>query len=310
MALPAFQYPPCDPASDARALHTAMKGAGTDEKTLIHIICNRSREQLIQIAAAFRTGHGKDLRVEVKKETSGNFRKLLVKRLDAPVLLKAKALHKAMHGAGTNEARLIDCLAFASNAEIPMLRSLYQQKSGKDLIAKIKDETSGHFRDALVDLCDGNRDERPVDPGQIAADVAKLYKAGEGKVGTDEKTFIKTLCNHAPWYNVALSQAYGTAHKHDLRKAVEKEFSGNVKLILMALCQGPYEYWADRLYHSMKGAGTDDRTLVFILTYLERPELLLVGQLMKQRHNADLKHVLKGDLSGDYEKAATALCGV
>jgi hypothetical protein len=287
-----------------------MKGAGTDEKTLIRIICNRSREQLAQIAAAFKAAHGHDLRVQIKKETSGNFRKLLIKRLDAPVLLKAKALKGAMKGAGTNEGRLIDVLAFASNAEIPMIRSIFQQKTGKDLIAKIRDETSGHFKDALIDLCDGNRDERPVDPAQIAADVAKLYKAGEGKVGTDEKTFIKTLCNHAPWYNVALNQAYGAAHKHDLRKAVEKEFSGNVKTLLMALCQGPYEYWADRLFHSMKGAGTDDKTLVFILTYLERAELMLLTQLVKQRHNTDLKHLMKGDLSGDYEKAALELCGL
>jgi len=310
MALPPFQYAPCDPNSDAKALHTAMKGAGTDEKTLIRIICNRSREQLTQIAGAFQANHNRDLRAEIKKETSGNFRKLLIKRFDAPPLLKAKALKSAMKGAGTNEGRLIDILAFASNAEIPMLRSLFQQKAGKDLIAKIKDETSGHFKDALIDLCDGNRDERPVDPGQIAADVAKLYKAGEGKVGTDEKTFIKTLCNHAPWYNVALNAAYGAAHKHDLRKAIEKEFSANVKTLMMALCTAPYEYWADRLFHAMKGAGTDDRTLVFILTYLERPELMLVAQLMKQRHNADLKHMLKGDLTGDYEKAACELCGV
>jgi annexin A7/11 len=287
-----------------------MKGVGTDEKILIKILCNRSRDQLAQIAGAFKHAHGRDLKDELKKETSGNFRKLLTKRFDAAVVMKAKALNAAMKGAGTNDRRLIDALAFTSNAELPVIKQIYHQKTGKDLMAKLKSETSGHFRDALLDLSDGNRDERPVDPNQIGADVAKLYKAGEGKVGTDEKAFIKTLCNHAPWYNVALNAAYGHAHKHDLRKAIEKEFSGNLKELLIALTTGPYEYWADRLYFSMKGAGTDDKTLIFLLTFLERNELLLVSQLMKQRHNADLKHMLKGDLTGDYEKAAVELTGL
>jgi annexin A7/11 len=305
-----FQYPPCNPDEDARALRTAMKGMGTDEKMMIKILCNRSREQLQQIAYSFKAHHGRELKDEIKKECSGNFRKLLTKRFDPPVVMKAKALNAAMKGAGTNDRRLIDCLAFTANAELPMIKQIYLQKSGKDLMSKLKSETSGHFKDAVLDLSDGNRDERPVDPNQITSDVAKLYKAGEGKVGTDEKAFIKTLCNHAPWYNVALNAAYGHAHKHDLKKAIEKEFSGNLKELLMALCTGPYEYWADRMYYSMKGAGTDDKTLIFLLTFLERNELLLVNQLMKQRHNADLKHMLKGDLTGDYEKAATELTGL
>jgi annexin A7/11 len=294
---------------DAKVLRTAMKGVGTDEKALIHVICNRGRDQLQQIAMAFKQQFGRELKQELKKETSGNLRKLLVKRFDPPVVVKGKALIAAMKGSGTNDGRLIDCLAFTSNAEIPVVKQVFHDKYKKSLVDKVKSETSGHFKDAIVDLCDGNRDERPLDPTQISNDVAKLYKAGEGKVGTDEKTFIKTLCNHAPWYNVALNQAYGQMHKHNLSKAIEKEFSGSLKDLLMALTLGPYEYWADRLYRSMKGAGTDDRTLIFLLTFLERNELQLCAQLMKQRHNASLKDMIKGDLTGDYERAALELCG-
>jgi len=287
-----------------------MKGAGTDEKMLIHIVCNRSREQLGQIAAVFQQAHSKNLRAEIKRETSGNLRKLLVKRFDHPTVVKAKALKHAMKGGGTNEARLIDCLAFTPNAELPAIRSVFAQLTGKDLVQVLSSETSGDFKAALIDLCGGDRDESAINPAQLQADVARLYKAGEGRVGTDEKTFIKTLCNHAPWYNVALNQAYGQAHKRDLVKAIEKEFSFSVKNLLVALCQGPYEYWADRLYLSMKGAGTDDRTLVFVLTLLERHELLFLSQLVKVRHGKDLASVIKADLSGDYEKAALALCGL
>src|SRR3546814_9583873 len=94
-----------DPVSDAKLLRKAMKGVGTDEKTLIHIICNRSREQLVQIEASFKQQFSHDLRKDIKSETSGNFRQILLKRFDPPFLQKAKALHKAMKGAGTNDGR-------------------------------------------------------------------------------------------------------------------------------------------------------------------------------------------------------------
>lgn len=37
--------PNFDPAADAQALRKAMKGFGTDEDTLINVICRRSNEQ-------------------------------------------------------------------------------------------------------------------------------------------------------------------------------------------------------------------------------------------------------------------------
>jgi len=288
----------------------AMRGVGTDERLLIQVVCNRSREQLQHIAAAYRAVYGRHLVSDIKSETSFNFRKLLVKRFQAPIVLKAKALHQAMKGAGTTDGRLIDCLAFTPNCEIPALRAIYQQKSGRDLISRLSSDTSGNFRQALVDLSDGNRDENPiVNAAQLQADARALYKAGEGRIGTDEKVFIKILCNHAPWYNMALNTYYGQTYKHDLRRAIEKEFSFNIKTLLMALCQLPYEYWADRLYNSMKGVGTDDRTLVYIFTYLDRHELQYVAALIRLRHGKDLASQLNGDISGHYLKACLALLG-
>jgi len=295
--------------ADAKNLRTAMKGTGTDEKMMINILCHRSRDQLQQIAAAFQQHHGKNLRAEIKSEVSGNLKKLLIKRFDQPTVLKAKGLKIAMKGAGTNEGRLIDCIAFTPNAEMPVIKQLFHQMTGKDLMHRISSETSGDFKNCLIDLCGGDRDESQVNPQAIAADVHKLYKAGEGKVGTDEKVFIKTLANHAPWYNSALNQAYGQTHKHTLVKAIEKEFSMNIKNLLVALCLSPYEYWADRLFYSMKGVGTDDKTLCFVLSLLERHEIQFVAGIMKTRHGKDLDSMIKGDLSGDYERAARAICG-
>ena len=176
-----------------------MKGFGTDEAPIIEIFGSRTNEQLRAVSLQFKTMYGKDLEKDLRSEISGNFRKVVCGRLKAPADYDAWCLFKAMDGAGTNEACLIEILSTRTNAEIKAIKQAYRMKRGKNLEDAVMSETSGHFKRLLVSLLQANRDENPnVDMALAKKDAEDLYAAGEGKWGTDESTFNKILVSRSP----------------------------------------------------------------------------------------------------------------
>ncbi|XP_029369258.1 annexin A2 [Echeneis naucrates] len=67
---------------DAHRLQQAMAGLGTDEETLMEILCTRSGKQLQEITSSYKQFYNKDLEKELKGETSGDFAKLVVALLN------------------------------------------------------------------------------------------------------------------------------------------------------------------------------------------------------------------------------------
>jgi len=296
--------PGCNLEDDVHAIHRAIRGLGTDEKTLIRIICNRSRIHLQGVAVRYKEKYGETLEEAIKGDTSGNFRKILLGRIRPIDLVKVKAVKRAtVDRAVTNGGRLVDVFCFSSNADIAGLKAMHPQ-----LEEWVHKDTHLHFHKGLKFLLRCSRAELPwIDERQCDIDADILYKAGEGRIGTDEGTFIEILCNHSPWYNARINQVYALKHKHDLIKAIKSETSGDFERLLKGLVTTPYAYWADRLHHAMKGAGTDDATLVYIFSILDKNELAQVALLYQEKYKKSLAHVVQGDTSGHYLNALLEL---
>lgn len=64
-----MSYNDFDARADAEVLRKAMKGFGTDEKSIIHVLTNRSNLQRQEISSQFKTLYGK----VVVQSLSSNF---------------------------------------------------------------------------------------------------------------------------------------------------------------------------------------------------------------------------------------------
>jgi len=275
-----------------------MKGLGTDEKALNSIFGFRTKQQLLEIAAAYETHHKHALEKSLKGDTSGNYETLLVWLQKPVVHVKCELLKYATKGAGTAERYIIDVLVPACNAEITELF----QADPTAITAVLNDEKHGDFAKVVLKLLKAKRSENTEVNEEEAERVAEqLYKAGEARLGTDETTFTEALTTHSVAFLKRVSYHYAIKHKHSLEQAIKKETSGCYEDILIALTKTKYEYFADRFYTAVHGLGTDDHFLCYAFSILSREELAHIAKLFHEKHtDKTLAKAVVGDVSGHY----------
>ncbi|NP_001091179.1 uncharacterized protein LOC100036940 [Xenopus laevis] len=305
--------PNFDALRDAEVLRKAMKGFGTDEQAIIECLGSRSNKQRQQISLSFKTAYGKDLTKDLKSELSGNFEKTILAMIKSPTLYDAHEIHEAIKGAGTDEECLIEILASRSNAEIHEICAVYKTEYKKTLEQAIKSDTSGHFLRLLVSLTQGNRDEsNNVDMALVQRDVQDLYAAGENRLGTDESKFNAILCARSRAHLNAVFSEYQRMCNRDIEKSICREMSGNLESGMLAVVKclkNTPAFFAERLYKSMKGAGTKDKTLIRIMVSRSEVDLLDIRTEYKRMYGKSLYTDITGDTSGDYRKILLKLCG-
>ncbi|KAK7091055.1 annexin A4-like [Littorina saxatilis] len=304
---------PFSPEGGAEGLRKAMKGLGTDEAAIIQILATHTNSQRREIEKQYKTMYGRDLRTDLKSELSGRFEDVVLGLLDPPRLYDAKELNKAIKGAGTDESTLIEILCSRTNAEIKEIRELYKSHFKKDLEKDIVSDTSGDFRRLLVSQVNGNRDERAaVDPTIAMQEAHELHKAGVKKLGTDEETFNRILCLRNYGQLRATFDAYRQISGKDIEDSIKSEMSGNLEvgfLAIVRVARNTPAYFAERLYKSMKGAGTNDKTLIRIVVSRSEVDLGFIKQEFQRLYGKTLASFIKGDTSGDYKKILLALSG-
>ncbi|XP_050310580.1 annexin B9-like isoform X2 [Anthonomus grandis grandis] len=300
-----------DEEADAKALKEAFKGFGTDEETVIAIIGNRSNDQRRKIAAAFKTMYGKDLIKELKSELRGNFEDIMVALMTEPLEYQAKELHHAISGLGTNESTLVEILGIHNNEEITTIVNLYEGLYLTSLESDIKGDTTGHLKRLLVSLANGHRDESDeVDEESARQDAQALLQAGELLfAGTDESVFNMVLCQRNRPQLRRIFHEYEQITGHSIEKAIENEFSGDIKDSLLQLVHAvrdPIDFLATRLHDSMEGIGTDDRTLIRIVVGRSEIDLGEIKEVFEAKYGKTLAESIE-DTSGDYKRTLLAI---
>jgi len=304
---------------------------GTDDATLVDIITHRPNEHLQAVSAEYLTTFNKSIIDDIKGDTSGDYRDLLVALVEPRPVFIARTIHNAVKGLGTNEGAIIDCLVHQPNAYIKAVHDAYHRLFNKNIIDDIVSDTSGDFKKLLVGLLNATRDESKIaNVDQALRDAENLYKKGEGKIGTDEAAFIEFFTSRSYAQIAEVNRIYTEKYKNSLAVAITKEFSGDIRRGLKALATPVAEYWASRIYGAIRGIGTNDTRLIRAFVLNNKEQLRAIEQAYVLHHqkkkgkkddkkddkkskekkrevSGTLEADIKGDTSGWYEKTLLAL---
>ena len=296
---------------DAAALRKAMKGIGTDEKAIIKIIANRTNRERLAMIESFKRQFNRDLIKDLKSELSGKFEDATLALFKDPIEYDCYSLNKAMKGAGTNEDTLIEILASRPNYYINQIKERYKILFGKTLEEHLSSELSGDLKKVMLTLTSAQRSTNVnPDRNDCTNKVEQLYKAGEKRLGTDEKVFYDILTKASPEEIKLMNEIYTQKYKHGLLKAIEEEFSGDLKKLLKTMIYvslDPSEYFATRINYAIKGAGTKDALLIRILVTRDELDMPQIKAAYKRLYNKDMVQAIEKDTSGDYKKLLVEL---
>ena len=127
------------------------------------------------------------------------------------------------------------------------------------------------------------RVQKPVDQAKVDADAATLRKAMKG-LGTDEQAIIQLISNRTNKERLAMIESYKKQFNRDLKNDLKSELHGHFEDAVLALFEDPITYDCISLKTAMKGAGTDEDTLIEILATRSNKDITLIKQKYLQMY--------------------------
>ena len=291
---------------DADALRKAMKGFGTDEKTLIRILSKPDPLQMALLKDTYTRRHNRSLEKDLASETSGYFEEGLLALARGPLMQDAHNVHRAIKGLGTKESMLNDVLVGRSNADMRAIKHAYHEHYRHTLEADVRGALSLKTEQLFTMLMAATRAEEsaPVIPQQIDHEVAELHRATEARAGTDQTVVCTILTRASDGQLRALAHAYTQRHKHTLEQCLEREFSGHMREALLLLVRRATDRAmtdAVQLEDAMAGMGTKDSLLVerVVRVHWDRQHMDQVQRAYQHREKRGLVDRVRGETSGD-----------
>jgi hypothetical protein len=80
-------------------------------------------------------------------------------------------------------------------------------------------------------------ESQTIDIEAAKRDAQTLYNAGEGRLGTDERTFIDILTTRSFPHLYKMAEQYAIITGHSVERGIEKETSYNFKKAMTVLCK-------------------------------------------------------------------------
>ncbi|XP_024027412.1 annexin D5 [Morus notabilis] len=301
------------PRDDAIHLYRAFKGLGCDTAAVINILGYRNASQRSLIQQEYRAMYSEDLNKRLVSELRGNVERAVVLWMHDPATRDATIVRKALSGDVIDLKAATEVICSRTSTQIQQFKQIYYAIFGVLLESDIEYQASGDHKKLLLAYVHTPRYEGPeVDRLMVGNDAKALFKAGEKKLGTDEKIFIKIFSERSRAHLAAVSHAYHNTYGNSLKKAIKKETSGYFEhglLTILQCAENPGNYFAKVLHKAMKGLGTNDSTLIRVIVTRAEIDMQYIKAEYRKKYGKTLNDAVHSETSGHYRAFLLSLLG-
>ena len=297
--------------SHVEMMRNAFQDINTDEDAIIRIIHNTSNLERALIRRLYYKKYNEDLIHRLQDELDGDFKEAVIGSFMTPTEYDAYCLNMAIKGIGTKEGVLTEIIGSRTSKELLQIKQIYSSSYGEDLQTAVEHETSGDYQKLLLALLRCQRsDLSQPDMNRCIEDASTLYKAGEGKWGTDEDTFTRIFATRSPTELAIINKYYKQQTGKGLLGAINSEFSGNTKELLNTIVRSnvdSYGYYAGRIRESISGLGTNDSRLTRNICARHSVDMPYIRQAYLRDYGSEMLRDIQKDTSGSYRSVLTSL---
>lgn len=230
---------------DASELRGSIKGLGTDEDTLIEIVCSRSNSELVEIKKVYKELFKKEVENDVAGDTSGNFAKLLLalvqtKRAEPSAIVDYEKIDedaRALYDSGVKikGTDVPTWISIMSQRSVPHLKKVfdrYKSYSPYDMQESIRKEVKGDLQSSFLVLV------QCIENKQLFF-ANRLHDAMKSK-GAKEKLLTRIVVSRCEVDLRKVCDEYKAQFGETLQKTISEHTKGDYQKALLSLC-GPEE---------------------------------------------------------------------
>ena len=300
-----------DPKSAAERLHQALFDKKNKEETCTDIIINNDLEHRLLIAKKYGELYGNPLYEDMKSKLGGHFKELCGYCFLTPMEFNAKMLKRGFKGLSVDDQLIFEILADHTLEEYKQIQDAYKTETGRELKKDIEKNFSGNLRKDILNLMSNERRVNSEPDHKECERLADLLiSAGEKKWIEDENIFRDVFVLTSPEEMVLVGRYYLKKTGTLLIDAIEKKVGGKGKNLLREVVYAniiPHELFAEKIYNSIKGLGTNTAVLNRVLAARHGVDMPQIKEIYQWKYKVTLKEDIIGDTSGSYQKLCVYL---
>ena len=289
-------------------LHSNLFG---EKKTdlILEILKSTNLQNRIAMAQYYKGVYGQSLFEDMKSKIGGDFGNCAAQMFLSPLEF---CLHHLKLGLKKGNECAFEMLTSRSPDELKIIENAYRRDTGKELKNDIKSAFKGAVGNDLLNLFETPRmiNAKPK-KNECEAYAQKLVET-EPKYWTDNEDLFKEIfIQRSPEELILIARYYLKKTGNNLLEVIEKKTKGKNQMLLKEILYNnimPHEYFAEKIYLAIKGAGTNEEILSRALVSRADLDMPLMREVYLFKYNTPMKDDIIGDTSGDYQKLCLYLC--